>query len=85
MASQSSAAPSAFRQHLPDLSIPRFTSMAKQDPYEYAKEFKEGGQPPWLHGLFLHWRDLLKEPYKGITNNGMSASSYKSLSRFEYN
>ncbi|KAH8733477.1 hypothetical protein BGZ61DRAFT_585309 [Ilyonectria robusta] len=70
MASQSSAAPSAFRQHLPDLSIPRFTSMAKQDPYEYAKEFKEGGQPPWLHGLFLHWRDLLKEPYKGITNNG---------------
>ncbi|KAK7421806.1 hypothetical protein QQX98_002022 [Neonectria punicea] len=76
MASQSiDSASSAFRQHIPDLSIPRFTTMQNQDPYEYTKQFKESGQPPWLHGLFLHWRDLLKEPYKGITNDGMSILS----------
>lgn len=65
-------APSAFRKHLPDLSLPRFTTMKKQTPYEYAKEFIEGGQPPWLHGLFMHWRELLKEPFKGVTNDGES-------------
>ncbi|KAI5461277.1 hypothetical protein BGZ63DRAFT_414077 [Mariannaea sp. PMI_226] len=71
MSSQSTEAPvSGFREHLPDLSLPRFTTMKEQTPYEYVAAFKESGQPPWLHGLFLHWRNLLKEPYKGITNDG---------------
>ncbi|AEO54143.1 hypothetical protein MYCTH_2296360 [Thermothelomyces thermophilus ATCC 42464] len=60
----------AFRQYLPDLSIPRFTTMQKQDAHEYAKAFKETGVPPWLHGLYLHWRKLYQEPFKGITNDG---------------
>ncbi|KAL1904410.1 hypothetical protein Sste5344_009860 [Sporothrix stenoceras] len=55
---------------MPDLSLPRFTTMKKQTPYEYAKEFIEGGKPPWFHGLFLHWKRLLKEPYTGISNDG---------------
>ncbi|KAJ5001056.1 hypothetical protein K4K48_001907 [Colletotrichum sp. SAR 10_66] len=59
-----------YRQHLPDLSIPRFTTMQKQDAHVYAKEFKEGGNPPWLHALYLHWRKLFKEPYTGITTDG---------------
>lgn len=59
-----------YRQHLPDLSIPRFTTMQKQDAHVYAKEFKEGGNPPWLHALYLHWRKLFKEPYTGITTEG---------------
>ncbi|KAK4250823.1 hypothetical protein C7999DRAFT_28652 [Corynascus novoguineensis] len=62
--------PGAFRQHLPDLSIPRFTTMQKQDAHEYARAFKESGVPPWLHGLYLHWRKLYQEPFKGITNDG---------------
>ncbi|RSL91335.1 hypothetical protein CEP51_000335 [Fusarium floridanum] len=61
---------SSFRKHLPDLSIPRFTTMQKQNAYEYAEAFKTSGQPPWLHGLYLHWRKLFEEPYQGITNNG---------------
>jgi hypothetical protein len=44
--------------------------MQKQDAHEYAKEFIEGGNPPWLHGLFLHWRKLFQDPFKGITNDG---------------
>ncbi|KAK3330205.1 hypothetical protein B0H66DRAFT_543078, partial [Apodospora peruviana] len=59
-----------FREHLPDLSIPRFTTMQKQDAHEYAKEFIEGGMPPWLHALYLHWRKLFKEPFGGVTNDG---------------
>ncbi|KAK3334830.1 hypothetical protein B0H65DRAFT_480007 [Neurospora tetraspora] len=59
-----------YRQYLPDLSIPRFTTMQKQDAHEYAKEFIEGGNPPWLHGLYLHWRKLFQDPFKGITNDG---------------
>ncbi|RSM12437.1 hypothetical protein CEP52_002539 [Fusarium oligoseptatum] len=61
---------SAFRKHLPDLSIPRFTTMQKQNAHKYAQAFKTSGQPPWLHGLYLHWRKLFEEPYQGITNNG---------------
>ncbi|KAI8651883.1 hypothetical protein NCS56_01404500 [Fusarium sp. Ph1] len=61
---------SAFREHLPDLSTPRFTAMQKQNAHEYAEVFKASGQPPWLHGLFLHWRKLFEEPCKGITNDG---------------
>ncbi|KAL2158528.1 hypothetical protein VTH06DRAFT_4295 [Thermothelomyces fergusii] len=60
----------AFRQYLPDLSTPRFTTMQRQDAHEYAKAFKETGEPPWLHGLYLHWRKLYQEPFKGITNDG---------------
>ncbi|GAB1311112.1 Putative holliday junction ATP-dependent DNA helicase [Madurella fahalii] len=60
----------AYRQHLPDLSISRFTEMQKQDAHEYAKVFIEGGNPPWLHGLYLHWRKLFQEPFKGVTNDG---------------
>ncbi|KAH8763303.1 hypothetical protein F5883DRAFT_716268 [Diaporthe sp. PMI_573] len=58
------------RQFLPDLSIPRFTTMQKQDAHVYAKEFKEGGNPPWLHSLYLHWLKLLKDPFKGVTTDG---------------
>ncbi|KIV93339.1 hypothetical protein PV10_04557 [Exophiala mesophila] len=61
---------SPFRQYLPDLSIPRFTSMATKDAHVYADDFKKGGQPPWLHALYLHWRDLLKAPFKGVTTDG---------------
>ncbi|TID06869.1 hypothetical protein CH35J_001037 [Colletotrichum higginsianum] len=59
-----------YRQHLPDTSTPRFTTMRSQDAHEYAKVFKEGGNPPWLHALYLHWRNLFKEPYTGITTDG---------------
>ncbi|KAF6828464.1 hypothetical protein CMUS01_08563 [Colletotrichum musicola] len=59
-----------YRQYLPDLSIPRFTTMQKQDAHVYAKEFKEGGNPPWLHALYLHWRKLFQEPFTGITSHG---------------
>lgn len=60
----------AYRQFLPDLSIPRFTTMATQDAHVYANAFKEGGKPPWIYELYLHWKNLLKVPYKGITNDG---------------
>ena len=61
---------SPFRAHLPDLSIPRFQVMKEQGPREYAMEFKEKGQPPWLHALYLQWQKLLAEPFKGVTNDG---------------
>ncbi|PSR99155.1 hypothetical protein BD289DRAFT_458700 [Coniella lustricola] len=61
---------SEYRQFLPDLSIPRFTTMKKQDAHEYARAFKEGGQPPWLHALYCHWLDLLKDPFTGVTTDG---------------
>jgi hypothetical protein len=62
---------SGFRQFLPDLSIPRFTVMQQQDAHVYAEEFKEHGRPPWLHALYLHWRKLFAQPFKGITTDGM--------------
>lgn len=74
MASQDQHSGGAYRQHLPDLSIPRFTTMQQQDAHEYAAAFKEGGVPPWLHGLYLHWRNLHQEPFKGVTNDGLSAT-----------
>jgi hypothetical protein len=61
----------AYRQHLPDLTIPRFTTMQTQDAHEYAHAFKERGVPPWLHGLYLHWRNLFQEPFRGVTNDGL--------------
>lgn len=63
-----------YRQFLPDLSIPRFTTMQKQDAHVYAKEFIEGGNPPWLHNLYLHWLKLLKDPFKGVTTDGVHTS-----------
>jgi hypothetical protein len=73
MASQDQHSGGAYRQYLPDLSIPRFTTMQKQDAHEYAAAFKESGAPPWLHGLYLHWQNLYQEPFKGVTNDGLSA------------
>ncbi|KAH8883505.1 hypothetical protein GQ53DRAFT_811497 [Thozetella sp. PMI_491] len=69
----------SYHEFLPDLSIPRFTTMQKQNAHEYADAFKESGQPPWLHGLYLHWRDLLKEPFRGITNDGTVRDSLYGL------
>jgi hypothetical protein len=59
-----------FRRHLPDLNLPRFTTMKGQHATDYADAFKSTGQPPWLHGLYVHWRKLFEEPYHGITNDG---------------
>lgn len=70
MASNEAEGSGKYRQYLPDLSLPRFTTMQKQDAHEYAAAFKESGNPPWLHALYLHWRKLFQEPFKGITNDG---------------
>lgn len=61
---------SEYRKHLPDLNIPRFQVMQQQDAHQYADAFKQSGNPPWLHGLYLHWLELLEEPFRGVTNNG---------------
>ncbi|KAH8898856.1 hypothetical protein GQ53DRAFT_802324 [Thozetella sp. PMI_491] len=61
---------SPFRVHLPDLSIPRFTTMKQQDCRQYANAFKENAAPPWLHALYMHWLKLLAEPFKGVTSDG---------------
>lgn len=59
-----------FRTHLPDLNSPRFTTAAKQSPYEYSKCMQDNRAPPWLYDLTKVWEKLLAEPYKGITNDG---------------
>ncbi|TPX12920.1 uncharacterized protein E0L32_006565 [Thyridium curvatum] len=59
-----------YRQFLPDLGIPRFTTMKTQDAHVYAEAFKKGGNPPWLHALYMFWLQLVKEPFKGVTNDG---------------
>ncbi|KAK1985850.1 hypothetical protein LZ30DRAFT_618610 [Colletotrichum cereale] len=59
-----------YRQHLPDITIPRFTTMRSQDAHEYAEAFKSSGNPPWIHALYRHWRQLFKEPFTGITTDG---------------
>lgn len=61
-----------YRQYLPDLSLKRFQVMCTQDAHEYAHDFKTMKQPPWLHGLYSHWLDLLQEPFKGVTTDGKS-------------
>ncbi|KAI1810492.1 hypothetical protein GGS20DRAFT_567329 [Poronia punctata] len=63
--------PSAFRQYLPDLDSPRFTTLAQNDAHSHAEELKEKRAPPWLYGLYQHWMKLLQEPFKGITNDGI--------------
>lgn len=82
MASDDQHGSGAYRQHLPDLTTPRFTTMQTQDAHEYAKAFKESGVPPWLHGLYLHWRKLHQEPFKGITNDGVNIFFQCLLSSF---
>ncbi|GAM88180.1 hypothetical protein ANO11243_062110 [Dothideomycetidae sp. 11243] len=61
---------SHYRQYLPDLSQPRFTTMKSQNAYEYADAFKNTRHPPWLHALYTHWRELFNEPFKGVTSDG---------------
>lgn len=61
----------SFRQFLPDLTQPRFIALQKQDAHEYAAAFEQNAQPPWLHGLWRHWRQLFEEPFRGITNDGV--------------
>lgn len=59
-----------YRRYLPDLNQKRFQVMRNQDAHEYARDFKTLKQPPWLHALYMHWLDLLQEPFKGVTNDG---------------
>ncbi|RYO93781.1 hypothetical protein DL763_004266 [Monosporascus cannonballus] len=59
-----------FRQYLPDLSTPRFATLAQCDAYSHARELTEHHRPPWLYGLYTHWLKLLQEPFKGITSDG---------------
>lgn len=67
------ASPSGeYRKHLPDLNVPRFQAMKQQDAHEYAHEFKTKHNPPWLHALYMYWRSLLAEPFKGVTSDGKS-------------
>lgn len=60
-----------YRQYLPDLGLERFQVMRNQDAHEYAHDFKTLRQPPWLHALYMHWLELLQEPFKGVTSDGM--------------
>ncbi|RDA93869.1 hypothetical protein CP533_4532 [Ophiocordyceps camponoti-saundersi (nom. inval.)] len=60
----------SFRAHLPDLRAERFVQMQKQDAHQYAASFLQTGHPPQLYALYQHWRKLLAEPFKGITNDG---------------
>lgn len=60
----------AFRANLFDLSIPRFTTAAKQDVYEYANFFRDNHAPPWLFELTQAWAKLYDAPYKGVTSDG---------------
>lgn len=66
----------SYREYLPDLSIPRFQVMRTQDAHEYAEAFKTGRIPPWLHALYMHWRDLLQEPFKGVTADGIYRNNF---------
>lgn len=59
-----------YRQYLPDLNQPRFQAMRHQDAHEYATDFKSRRNPPWLYALYMHWLDLLQEPFKGVTTDG---------------
>ena len=59
-----------FRKHLPDLTIPRFTIAKEQDPYQYVNDFQKNHVPPWLFNLTETWKELLQEPFKGVTNDG---------------
>lgn len=62
----------AYRQYLPDLDTPRFQALSKQNAHEYIDEFNQLHNPPWLFALVTHWKKLLLEPLKGVTNDGVS-------------
>jgi len=64
-----------FRKHLHDLNTPRFQIAKTQDPYSYAKYFRDNQAPPWLFQLTQAWEKLLSEPYKGITTDGQVRSN----------
>jgi len=68
--SEFKAASAAFRAHIPDLTIPRFTTAKEQDVYEYAAFFRDNHAPPWLFDLTQAWEELYKEPFKGVTSDG---------------
>jgi len=59
-----------YRKHLPNLNVPRFQMMKKQNAHEYVHDFKTNHAPPWLYALYEHWRSLLAEPFKGVTSDG---------------
>jgi hypothetical protein len=59
-----------FRQHLPDLSTPRFTTAKEQDAYQYSEAFQTKKQPPWIYNLTQVWKTLYQEPFKGVTADG---------------
>ncbi|KAI1775568.1 hypothetical protein F4818DRAFT_440849 [Hypoxylon cercidicola] len=61
----------SFRDYLPDLNTPRFQAIAANDAHSHAKELLENHRPPWLYGLYVHWRKLFEEPFKGVTNDGV--------------
>ncbi|KAJ1327413.1 DUF3500 domain-containing protein [Microdochium nivale] len=65
------SSPAGFRQHLPDLSQPRFVALAAADAHTHAAELLERRRPPWLHGLYEHWMRLLQEPFRGVTSDGV--------------
>jgi hypothetical protein len=73
MASTNSAAlekpTGEYRQYLPHLNCKRFQLMCMQDAHEYAHDFKTSKQPPWVHALYMHWLELLQEPFKGVTTD----------------
>ena len=60
-----------FRNFLPDLNTSRFQTAKQQSPYEYVKYFNDNHAPPWLYNLTQSWKQLLAEPYKGVTSNGI--------------
>ena len=61
---------SQFRKHLPDLSTPRFQALKNNDAYGHVEDFLQNQNPPWLYGLYQHWRELFKVPFKGVTSDG---------------
>lgn len=65
-----------YRQYLPDLGLKRFQVMRTQNAHEYAHAFKTLAVPPWLHALYTHWLELLQEPFKGVTVDGMHLSHH---------
>lgn len=63
--------PAHFRNYSPDLTLMRFRVMKEQNAHEYAHDFKRLHHPPWLHQLYLHWRELFQEPFRGFTSDGV--------------
>lgn len=66
--------PAGFRKYIPDLNTLRFQTAKVQDCYEYAENFQKSHNPPWLYDLTQTWQELLREPYKGLTTDGLPPS-----------